>query len=140
MDPRRVDFIGNRRIGWLIGIIIGGILVVLALLLAPRLVAFYWLYWGNDFFKRLLYEDVGLSDAWASSLAVVLSFGYAITFAYVLGWGLWRIISLKASMRQVTVGFVCYIVVYALPHVIHGVAETWVNPGKIGRASCRERV
>ena len=118
-----------RRLGWLIAIVVVLGLLLIALLLGPRLVALYWLSWGTDFFKRILYEDLGLSDAWSSSFAVVLSFGYALALAYLLGWSLWRVFSWRASARQVAITFVSYLTVFALPHVIQGVADTWANPG-----------
>lgn len=105
------------------------VLFGLALVLAPRLVGLYWLYWGSGFFEKLFYEDLSLPQAWSSALAVVASFLYALASVYLLGWTAWRALALKAGPREVATAFASYVFIYAAPHVAHGAADAWLNPG-----------
>lgn len=119
----------KRRWGWVVAIATGLILCSLAIVFVPRLVAYYWLYWGSGFFKELFYEDVGLADSWSAALAVVAAFFYALASAYLLGWAAWRVLARRASGREFVTVFICYVFVFGLPHIVHGATDTWLNPG-----------
>jgi uncharacterized membrane protein len=110
---------------WLAIAIVLGIVVAV---FGARFVGLYWLYWGSGSFKRILYDDAGLGDAWASTLAIALSFFYAIASVHVLGWSAWHALAGKANARQVLTLFACYFFVFSLPHLIHGIASSWQSP------------
>lgn len=109
-------------------VILLAVAIALLGLLASRLFGMYWLYWGSEAFKRILYEDAGLNDEWASTLAIVLSFFYAIAFVHLLSWSTWKVVKGKAGARQFTLTFLAYLFVFALPHLIHAIAASWQSP------------
>lgn len=105
---------------------IGALLVVG--LLAPRLVGWYWLFWGSSRFKQLFYEEVGLSDSTASVLGTVVAFFYAIAFAHLLGTSSWKVLNGKLGSQQTFKFLLGYLVVFALPSLITGVAFSAKKP------------
>jgi uncharacterized membrane protein len=120
--PISRDF--NRWLWLAIAIVLG----LVVALFGARIIGLYWLYWGSDPFKKILYEDAGLSDAWASTLAITLSFFYAIALVHLLGRSTWKVLAGKADARQMIISFACYFFVFALPHLIHGIASSWQSP------------
>jgi hypothetical protein len=102
--------------------------IIILILVIPRLGGFYALFWSADLFKSIFYEDLGFSEAWSSTIAVFISFGYAIAFLYLLGWGILRVLARRANPRQIAGAFLAYAIVYALPPAIHAAGESFADP------------
>jgi len=76
-----------------------------------RLEAVYELIWGRDRIRKILYEDVGLGDAWSSLIGIVSSFFLAFAWVPLSLW-MWRLLSWKFNTRQVVTAFACWVIVY----------------------------
>ena len=108
----------------LIATAIGAVLFYLAVLIFPRLLALFW--YGD--IKRLLYEDIGFSEAWATVFSIVLSFIYAAAWAPLMIWTL-RTPFWHFNPRKVALGFIGTVIIYGhmpLAHALFG-SEACVN-------------
>jgi uncharacterized membrane protein len=129
MNPRALlthtNLVSRKaQILWVAGI--AGLLLA-AILLTPRLLGAYWLYWGTESFKQLFFEDIGFSESWASTLALPFALAYAFAMLHLVGMSTWRLFSRKLNGTQFAVWFACYIFVFACPQIIRAVASTIQN-------------
>ena len=108
----------SRRLAWIIGILLVVFVAVIAVLYLGRIKAVYELYWGQDQLRRLFYEDVGLSDAWSSFIAVVGSFVYALAWLPLSLWT-WRLLAWRFNVRQLTTAFTCWVLIYGHVPLVH---------------------
>ena len=76
----------SRKWVWVLGCAFAVVVLIALTVGVPRIVAVYELYWGKDNIQRLFYEDLGLSEAWSSFIAVVGSFFYALAWVPLSLW------------------------------------------------------
>ena len=108
----------SRRWKWIVGIVLSLLVGVVVVLFLGRIEAVYQLYWGRDQLRRLFYEDVGLSDAWSSFIAVVGSFVYALAWVPLSLWT-WRLLAWRFNAHQLATAFACWVLIYGHVPLVH---------------------
>ena len=83
-----------------------------------RIKAVYQLYWGQDQLYRLLYEDLGLSDALSSFIATPGSFLLAMAWIPLSAW-VWRLAAWRFTFRQAGTAFGCWVLIYGTTPLAH---------------------
>jgi hypothetical protein len=87
-------------------------IAILALAIGlPRILAVYELYWSKDNIQRLFYEELGLSEAWSSFIAIVGSFFYGLAWVPLTAWT-FRVLIWRFNTRQLATAFGCWVLVY----------------------------
>lgn len=112
----------NRK--WLL-ILVVALLILLGVLLValPGNIAVYQMYWGKENIQNLFYEDLGLSFAWSSFIAVVAAFFYALAWMPLSLWTL-RVSVWRFDNRQLLVAFGCWVLVYGHVPLMHALFGT----------------
>src|SRR5229473_31471 len=91
----------RTRRRWLLWASASVVLVCVIILAFPRALALF----SYSGIRRLFYEDLGFSDSWASFLAVIGAFVYAVVWVPLLGWTLsasvWRFKPSKLALAFV---------------------------------------
>lgn len=98
------------RIHWslIVTAIAGAVLFYFLSIVVPRIS----LLWGYSGLKALLYEDLGIrSDAWASFLALIGSFIYAVLWLPLIVL-MFSVVAGRFNLRRATWAFVWFIVIY----------------------------
>jgi hypothetical protein len=108
----------SRRLAWIVGILLAVLVAVIVVLYLGRIEAVYQLYWGRDQLRRLFYEDVGMSDAWSSFIAVVGSFVYALAWVPLSLWT-WRLLAWRFNAHQLVTAFACWVLIYGHVPLVH---------------------
>jgi hypothetical protein len=108
----------QRKWEWILGIAVAVLVVLAVLFYLPRFTAAYELYWGQENLRRLFYEDLGLSEAWSSFIAVVGSFFYALAWVPLSLWT-YRVLAWRFDNRQLAVAFGCWVLVYGHVPLMH---------------------
>ena len=116
--PKQNPAYRGRKWLWAMAAVLGVAFLVLLLLGLPRLIAVYQLYWSQGNIQRLFYEDLGLSQAWSSFIAVVGSFVYALAWVPLTLWT-YRVMVWRFSPRQLVVAFACWVFVYGHVPLLH---------------------
>lgn len=108
----------RRKWGLVIGLIALVLIIAALSFYLPRLTAAYELYWGQENIRRLFYEDLGLSEAWSSFIAVVASFFYALAWVPLSLWT-YRVLVWRFNTKQFITAFVCWVLVYGHVPLLH---------------------
>lgn len=107
---------GSRSLWWhwIIAAAIGAILFYAVVIVFPR----FSLLYGYSGVKRLLYEDLSLSEAWSSFFALIGSFIYAILWLPLLRLTL-HVVLWKFDPLKTARAFVAWIVIYGHVPLLH---------------------
>ena len=116
-SPERAVGLINKWF-WIFAVAIAAVAAFILVLGVPRFVAVYQLYWSQGNIQRLFYEDLGLSQAWSSLIAVVGSFFYALAWVPLTLWT-FRVLVWRFSARQLIVAFACWVFVYGHVPLLH---------------------
>src|SRR5882724_12973761 len=103
--------------------IVGALVLLFLFWRLPQIIAIYYLYWGGDGIRRILYEDLGFSDSWSSFISVVVSFFYG--FAWIpLSFWTYRLLMSRYDTRQLVTAFLCWVIVYGHTPLLHAMFGT----------------
>lgn len=114
--PEKNPIKSNRK--WIWGIAIAAAIALIMSFVFPGIISVYQLYWSQGNIQRLFYEDLGLSQAWSSLIAVVGSFFYALAWVPLTLWT-FRVLVWRFSARQLIVAFACWVFVYGHVPLLH---------------------
>jgi hypothetical protein len=95
-------------------LLIGACLLIIfafAVFFSRGLFAVFNSYWSFGGIKRVLYQDLGLSDALSSVLATMITFIEGLVWIPVIAWP-FRLLRLKFTLRQALIAFGCWVVAY----------------------------
>ena len=116
----RPEVASKRLPLWIL--IVSGVAAAITLLFivfaARGVFATFNMYWSFGGIKRVLYQDLGFSEALSSVLATAIAFIEGIVWIPVIAWP-FRILRTKFTVRQTIVALVCWIVAYGTVPLLH---------------------
>jgi hypothetical protein len=141
MNPLR----GLPRWVWVVVAVAAVVAVLVLLFFARGLIAVFSAYWSFGGIKRVLYQDLGMSDALSSVLATALAFIEGLVWLPVIAWP-FKLLRMKFTWRQAAIAFGCWVAAYGTTPFLHaafgrdvcfnqatGTAEKWyvMRDGKV---------
>jgi hypothetical protein len=103
---------------WAVAIIAALIALFVLVFFARGLIAVFSAYWSFGGIKRVLYQDLGVSDALSSVLATALAFIEGLVWLPVIAWP-FRLLRMKFTLQQAAIAFACWVGAYGTIPVLH---------------------
>ena len=143
--PQLNPFKSLPRWIWILMAIAAVIAILVLIFFARGLIAVFNSYWSFGGIKRVLYQDLGVSDALSSVLATAMAFFEGLVWLPLIAWP-FRVLRRKFTWAQTALAFVCWIAAYGTVPILHaafgrdvcfnqetGTAEKWyvIRDGKV---------